>query len=95
MPEFAYTARELSGKQVAGILSAGSEKDALASLQGQGLFPMKIGLSEATKKQKVSGSKRVPGRYLTTFYNQLADLLRSGVPLIKSCLLYTSDAADE
>lgn len=87
MPEFAYTARELSGKQVAGILTAGSEKDALSSLQGQGLFPMQIGLSEASQKQKVSGSKRVPGKYLTTFYNQLADLLRSGVPLLKSLQL--------
>jgi len=87
MPEFAYTARELSGKQVAGILTAGSEKDALSSLQSQGLFPMQIGLSEASKKQKVSGSKRVPGKYLTTFYNQLADLLRSGVPLLKSLQL--------
>lgn len=87
MPEFAYTARELSGKQVVGILTAGSEKDALSSLQSQGLFPMQIGLSEASKKQKVSGSKRVPGKYLTTFYNQLADLLRSGVPLLKSLQL--------
>ncbi|MCR9197521.1 MAG: type II secretion system F family protein [Planctomycetaceae bacterium] len=87
MPEFAYTARELSGKQVAGILTAGSEKDALSSLQSQGLFPMQIGLSEASKKQKVSGSKRVPGKYLTTLYNQLADLLRSGVPLLKSLQL--------
>lgn len=87
MPEFAYTARQLSGKQVAGVLSASSEKDALTSLQTQGLFPMHIGLSEATKKQKVSGAKRVPGRYLTTFYNQLADLLRSGVPLMRSLQL--------
>lgn len=94
MPEFAYTAKELSGKQVTGILTAGSEKDALTSLQGQGLFPMQIGLSEATKKQKVSGSKRVPGRYLTTFYNQLADLLRSGVPLIKSLQLLQGQAAN-
>lgn len=87
MPEFAYTARQLSGKQVTGILSAGSEKDALSALQSQGLFPMKIGISEATKKQAISGSKRVPGRILTTFYNQLSDLLRSGVPLLKSLTL--------
>lgn len=87
MPEFAYKARELSGKQVAGILTAGSEKDALSSLQSQGLFPMHIGLSEASKKQKVTGAKRVPGKFLTTFYNQLSDLLRSGVPLLKSLQL--------
>lgn len=87
MPDFDYTARELSGKQVAGTLTAGSEKDALAALQTQSLFPIKIGLSEAARKQVVKGSRRVPGKYLTVFYNQLADLLRSGVPLIRSLQL--------
>ena len=87
MPDFDYTARELSGKQVTGTLTAGSEKDALAVLQGKSLFPMTIGLSEATRKQAVTGSKRVPGRFLTTFYNQLSDLLRSGVPLLRSLQL--------
>ncbi|MFM7920962.1 MAG: type II secretion system F family protein, partial [Planctomycetaceae bacterium] len=33
------------------------------------------------------GSKRVPTRYLTVFYNQLADLLKSGVPLLRSLQL--------
>lgn len=87
MPDFDYTARELSGKQVAGTLTAGSEKDALAVLQSQNLFPMQIGMSEAARKQVVKGSRRVPGKYLTVFYNQLADLLRSGVPLIRSLQL--------
>ncbi|GAB5442715.1 MAG: type II secretion system F family protein [Fuerstiella sp.] len=87
MPDFDYIARELTGKQVAGTLTAGSEKDALSILQGKNLFPMKIGLSEATRRQAVRGSKRVPGRYLTVFYNQLSDLLRSGVPLLRSLQL--------
>ena len=87
MPDFEYTARELTGKQVAGTLAASSEKDALAVLQSQGLFPMQIAVSEAARKQAITGSKRVPGRYLTTFYNQLSDLLRSGVPLLKSLQL--------
>ncbi len=87
MPDFDYIARELSGKQVAGTLTATSEKDALSVLQSKSLFPMSIGMSEETRKQVVSGSKRVPGKYLTTFYNQLADLLRSGVPLLRSLQL--------
>jgi general secretion pathway protein F len=87
MPDFDYIARELTGKQVTGTLSAGSEKDALSVLQSQSLFPMQIGLSEATRKQAVKGSKRVPAKYLTVFYNQLSDLLRSGVPLLRSMQL--------
>jgi len=96
MPDFDYIARELSGKQVTGTLTATSEKDALSVLQSKSLFPMSIGMSEETRKQVVSGSKRVPGKYLTTFYNQLADLLRSGVPLLRSLQLLegqTSHAA--
>ncbi|HIE96618.1 MAG TPA: type II secretion system F family protein, partial [Fuerstia sp.] len=96
MPDFDYTARELSGKQVTGTLTAGSEKDALVALQTQSLFPIKVGMSEATRRQVVTGSRRVPGRYLTTFYNQLSDLLRSGVPLLRSLQLLedqTSHAA--
>lgn len=96
MPDFDYIAKNLSGKQVTGTLSAGSEKDALTALQGQSLFPVQIGLSEATRKQTVQGSKRVPPKYLTVFYNQLSDLLRSGVPLLRSLQLLeeqTSHAA--
>ena len=87
MPEFDYTARELSGKQVAGTLTASSEQDALASLAARSLFPIQVALSEATRKQKASGTRRVSNRYLTVFYNQLADLLRSGVPLLRSLQL--------
>lgn len=87
MPDFDYIARELTGKQVTGTLTAGSEKDALTILQSKSLFPMRIGPSEATRKQAVTGSRRVPGRYLTIFYNQLSDLLRSGVPLLRSMQL--------
>ena len=87
MPEFKYTARELSGRQVTGLLTATSEKDAVASLTARSLFPIKVALSEQSQKQAAAGSSRVPSRYLTVFYNQLADLLRSGVPLLRSLLL--------
>ncbi|MEP3481877.1 MAG: type II secretion system F family protein [Fuerstiella sp.] len=87
MPDFDYIARELTGKQVNGTIAAASEKEALGNLQGQSLFPIKIALSAATQKQAATGSKRVSLKYLTVFYNQLADLLRSGVPLLKSLQL--------
>ena len=87
MPEFRYTAKELSGRQVSGLLTATSEKDALANLTARSLFPIKVTLSEQSQKQASAGSRRVPSRYLTTFFNQLADLLRSGVPLLRSLIL--------
>lgn len=90
MPDFDYIARELTGKQVNGTIAAASENEALGNLQGQSLFPIKIALSAATQKQAATGSKRVSLKYLTVFYNQLADLLRSGVPLLK-CLQLLED----
>ena len=87
MPDFDYTARELSGKQVTGTLSAATEQDALSALAGRSLFPLRVAMSASTKKQVAAGSKRVALRHLTVFYNQLADLLRSGVPLLRSLQL--------
>ncbi|GDX90268.1 type IV pilus biogenesis protein PilC [Planctomycetia bacterium] len=87
MPDFRYQARELSGKQVSGVLQATSEKDALSILAARSLFPMSVALTEQSKQQASAGSRRVPTRYLTVFYNQLSDLLKSGVPLLRSLQL--------
>ncbi len=84
MPDFRYSARELSGQAVSGVLTAGTERDALSQLAAKGLFPLQIQVAETTKVQQASKRKRVSGRVLATFYTQLADLLRSGVPLIRS-----------
>ena len=84
MPEFQYTAREPSGNTVTGILTAGSEHEVAVSLGTQQLFPVQIGLAESAKIQQRKSGRRVKSRYLSTFYSQLSDLLRSGVPLLRS-----------
>lgn len=84
MPDFQYTARELSGRQVSGVLTAVSEQDAVSSLATKALFPIKIGLAPTeTAKQKQVG-RRVGAAHLATFFAQLGDLLHSGVPLLRS-----------
>ena len=87
MPDFKYLAKEMTGKQVSGTLSAASEKDALAGLASKSLFPISVVLTEQSKQQASTGSRRVSAKYLTVFYNQLADLLKSGVPLLRSLQL--------
>lgn len=84
MPEYQYTARELSGKQVTGILSAASEKEVLTSLATKQLFPLKVEQAESAKSDARQILRRVPPSYLAVFYSQLADLLKSGVPLLRS-----------
>lgn len=84
MPEFQYIARELSGREVTGLLTAGSEQEAINSLAGKSLFPTRIALAEAEKRQQRAVGKRVRSRHLAIVYSQLADLLHSGVPLLRS-----------
>ena len=87
MPDFKYIAKELTGKQISGTLTAASEKDALATLALKSLFPVSVKLTEQSKQQASTGSRRVSAKYLTVFYNQLSDLLKSGVPLLRSLQL--------
>ena len=84
MPDFQYTAREVSGQQVTGVLTAATEKDVLASLAARQLFPIQVGVADSAKASARQMVRRVPSRYLATFYSQLADLLKSGVPLLRS-----------
>ena len=84
MPDFQYVARSTSGEQVTGTLSAGSEHEALTSLAARQLFPLRVGLVESAKTLRKRIGKRVGGRQTAVVYTQLADLLRSGVPLLRS-----------
>lgn len=86
MPDFTYVARNPTGQQATGILTANSERDAMAQLDQKGLFPVRI---EPAKSKSTGGlgfrfGGRIKGRQLTTCYAQLADLLHSGVPLLRS-----------
>ncbi len=94
MPDFHYTARELSGQQVTGVLSAATEHDALASLAKRQLFPVRVGLADSAKSQQKYAGKRVKPRVLAVFYTQLADLLKSGVPLLRSLDLLHKQATN-
>lgn len=82
MPDFAYIARNAGGKLEEGVLSAGSEREAIASLATRQLFPTQV--KPATNGVQRSAGKRVRPQAMAQFYLQLAALLRSGVPLLRS-----------
>jgi general secretion pathway protein F/type IV pilus assembly protein PilC len=52
-------------------------------LDGRGLLPVRI-TAAPTVHGRHSWGRRIRSRYLAGFYSQLADLLRSGVPLLRS-----------
>jgi len=84
MPDFQYSAREMSGREVTGVLTAANEQEAVNSLTGRSLFPTRIALAETEVQQQRASTKKVANRHLAVVYSQLADLLHSGVPLLRS-----------
>jgi general secretion pathway protein F/type IV pilus assembly protein PilC len=85
MPDFTFEALARTGAKSTGTLTANSEREAAMILDGRGLFPLKI-LMARTQASGAGGmfGGRVGGRTTATFYSQLADLLHSGVPLLRS-----------
>lgn len=85
MPDFTYEALARTGTKSTGTLTANSEREAALILDGRGLFPLRVVLAK-TQASGAGGffAARVGGRTIATFYSQLADLLHSGVPLLRS-----------
>jgi type II secretory pathway component PulF len=83
MPEFAYIARDLTGNRVEGTLAAGTEREAVATLSGRDLFPLKVASSDG-RAAGTKSSLKVRARIMARTYGQLSALLGSGVPLLRS-----------
>ncbi len=83
MTQFQYTAMNETGKKVAGVLEADSEAAALRLLEDKKLFPVTVrGQGAASGKERPR--RRVRSRDLGLMYGQLADLIGSGVPLLRA-----------
>jgi general secretion pathway protein F len=74
----------MSGQEVKGLLTAGTETEVVSTLSSRELFPLRIELAESARADDRLRGRRVKARDLATFYSQLSDLLRSGVPLLRS-----------
>jgi general secretion pathway protein F len=84
VPEFTYEAMANTGQRSQGTLVAGSEREVMAMLDARGLFPVRIEAARSVAGGGHGGRRRIKTRHLATFYAQLADLLHSGVPLLRS-----------
>ncbi|NUQ62644.1 MAG: type II secretion system F family protein [Pirellulales bacterium] len=87
MPEFTYTARTLTGEDVAGTITAGSKRETLAMLAEKSLYPVRVECRQPARAGRQGGSKktkRVKAQVVAMNLTQLADLLQNGVPLLSS-----------
>jgi type II secretory pathway component PulF len=82
MADFQYIARDNSGQKISGVIQAPGRREATAALVARSLYPVEIG--ESIKTVEPKKIRRVSGQLLSTTFSQLADLLHSGVPLLRS-----------
>jgi len=85
MATFSYRAKTTAGQTVTGVLTAESRQAALRTLDDRSLFPVEVNEGGKADRPTITGGrKRVKLKTLTTFYSQLSDLLRAGVPVLRS-----------
>ncbi len=82
MSHFDYTARDASGQRITGTMEAASRQEVLSTLATRALFPVKIDTHKKVELPFVR--RRVPRQVMAVSLGQLADLLKSGVPLLRS-----------
>ncbi len=83
MTAFAYVARDHSGRKVNGVIDATNQRDAEVALAERALFPLEVKAQTHAAVAAWQG-RRVKPQLVATTYSQLASLLRSGVPLLRS-----------
>jgi general secretion pathway protein F/type IV pilus assembly protein PilC len=83
MPEFAYKARNDAGSDVTGTITAGSRREALCALGERKLFPLSVE-GAAVPRIRWQPKRKIKTQLLATTLTQMADLLQSGVPLLRS-----------
>lgn len=84
MPQFDYTAMNESGGRVSGALEADSEAVVLRTLEEKRLFPVSVRPKGGVRVIDAPTKRRVRSAELGLLYAQLADLLGSGVPLLRA-----------
>jgi len=79
MQKFRFLAKDKRGRNVAGVVEARDEKQALALLKKRDLFVLEITLLKPKFWEVFS---RISKKQITTFTRQLATMVNAGLPLI-------------
>jgi general secretion pathway protein F/type IV pilus assembly protein PilC len=84
MNRFQYTALDDAGKTISGEIEAETEGAVLRLLAEKRLFPVAVSGGAGAHPRQQAGARRVRSRDLGLMYGQMADLIGSGVPLLRS-----------
>jgi len=82
MARFEYIARTPTGQRTSGAVEAASEAAAVRVLDEQRLFPIRV--IERAEQEGGSRGVRIRAGELAALFEQLSDLLRAGVPMLRA-----------
>ena len=93
MAEFTYIARDAQGEKHSGTMTAATERDVISMLSGKSLFPVSV----KSKKEGVEFSfgGGVSAKDIAVFYEQLAQLMNNGVPMLKSLSILRTQSSSK
>ena len=91
MPTFKYTAIDLAGKKVHGMVSSPSERSARQQIKAGNLTPLSLSLSQSRFQRKV----RVNQKNLLFATRQIATLLDSGIALDETLKSIAAEVDDK
>ncbi len=86
--QFAYKAKDTSGKVTEGTVEAADEKSAISRLRAQRLSVMEIKQGAAKKKAK----GKIASKDVVIFSRQLSTLVSSGVPIVQGLTILEQQA---
>ena len=84
MAQFNYTAMNEAGQKISGALEAESSAAVVRALEEKRLFPVNVWGKDGSTEKDGRVRRKVKGRDLGMMYDQLADLIGSGVPLLRA-----------
>lgn len=92
MPTFQYKARNQTGEAVTGTLVADTPAAAARMLDDRALLPVEV--EELRSRRLGLGKKRVSLSKVGLLYEQLADLLKAGVPMLRALKVLSEQSSD-
>jgi general secretion pathway protein F/type IV pilus assembly protein PilC len=95
VPTFTYKARNASGEPVNGTLVADTAAAAARILGERALLPVQVDEIKSTGRSFLTGGgRRVSPSKIAVFYEQLADLLGAGVPVLRALHVLSEQASN-
>jgi type IV pilus assembly protein PilC len=82
MPEFAFTAKALSGQTVTGVRSAESEMSLVSVLRKENLVVISVTPAVAAAKAKTAKRGKVKVKHLAILCRQMSAMLEAGLPVL-------------